>query len=170
MRARAFTLIEVMIVAMIFSIVAAIAVPSIVSMVRANASREVVARVESELASVRDRARGRDACFRFAPTPAFPSTGPYVLSVGTVACAGETPLDGQPVAVSAAAIGPKLKQLQMRTFVNGAPDATITSITFDRDGALSSPRTAVRFDLLVDDTKRAFLLYPAAGTIEEVAP
>lgn len=170
MRARAFTLIEVMIVAMIFAIIAAIAAPSIVSMVRANAGRDVVERVKSELATVRDRARGRDACLRFAPAPAFPAVGPYVLAVGAVACAGEPALAGQPVAVSAAAMSPKLKQLQMRTLVNGQPDQAVASLTFDRDGGLSSPTTAVRFDLLVDDTKRAFLLYPAAGTIEEIAP
>ena len=170
MRLRAFTLIEVMIVAMIFAIVAAIAAPSIVAIVRANAGRDVVERVKSELAAVRDRARGRDACFRFAPTPAFPTAGPYVLAVEAVACAGEPALAGPPVAVSAAAMSPKLKQLQMRTLVNGQPNQAVTSITFDRDGALSSPTAAVRFDLLVDETRRALLLYPAAGTIEEIAP
>jgi hypothetical protein len=107
---------------------------------------------------------------RFAAEPVFPSTGPYVLSAGAVACAGEAALPGQPLAVDNAKMSAKLTQLQMRTFVNGAPGQTVTSITFDRDGSLASPAAAVRFDLLVDETRRAFLLYPAAGTIEEITP
>jgi prepilin-type N-terminal cleavage/methylation domain-containing protein len=168
MRARAFTLFELMIVVAIFAVLSALAVPSIVSLVRANAGREVVERVKTEVAIARDRARGRDACFRFASDPAAPAPGPYVLSIEPVACPGETSSTASSIPTSTEAMGPKLRELKMRRVVNGNPDATVTSLTFGRDGSLASPLAAVRFDLVVDDSKHAFLLYPAAGTIEEI--
>jgi prepilin-type N-terminal cleavage/methylation domain-containing protein len=167
---RGFTLLELMVVALVVAVVAALTIPSIASLSRAAAATAAVDKTKGVVAIARDQARGLGLCLLVQPTPAFPAPGPYALQVSQVGCAGDQPLPGEPIPLRLEPLSSQITSLRLRQVVNDAVGADVTAVRFTRDGSLESPRTTVQVDATVDGLPRAYRIYPSAGTIEEVSP
>ncbi|MDP2339528.1 MAG: prepilin-type N-terminal cleavage/methylation domain-containing protein [Deltaproteobacteria bacterium] len=164
--ARAFTLIELIIVVAVIGIAAAVAVPNIVAMAGRAEGDKAVREAASAVAAARDGARGSGVCLDYVQRPPPPSPGPYQIDIFRVACPNE-PAFLSPILIGSRPLSPRITLARASQTLGGSTTVT-DRVHFSRDGSIINPSATVCVEAVVDGVDRKFHIYPAAGTIEMV--
>lgn len=157
--ARAFTILEVMVVVAMVGVLSAAALPDLVAMTQKSQALEAMRGLGTALGVARDESRNERRCVDVTLS----SSAPFSLTTSHVACPDDPPPAAPAQVLSTTVLSERLASVELRPIDGGFDGTPVQTLRFGRDGSLLAPFATIAIDVGGTHFSKTMFLYPIAG-------